>query len=296
VANAQVYTDNARTLHVQITQRVPVARIFDQAGNSYYLDNTLKSMPLSDRYVHYTTVVTNVPVFTSDSMDMVFKAKVVALVRYIDRDSFWNAQVSQIMVTDSMDFELMPVLGNHKIVFGDTTQMQDKFKNLFAFYKKVLNRVGWDKYEVLDVRYEKQVVASPALQWKVPVDKAAVNMSWVKSIIDNDTNDVAQPDMSTAPVTNNVTIINASSVPLKIAEPVAEHKVPESKVVQKVPTTKPTPIVKKLTPVAKKQERVVQAKSKPVVKNKTVKRDVNKEMKKESQSEQPQGKYIYKGE
>lgn len=187
IDKAQVYIDNAKTLHVSVLQRVPVARVFDRAGNSYYIDRELKAMPLSDKYIHYTTVVTNVPVFTNDTLDRDFKAQIAAMVKFIDGDSFWSAQVSQIMVTDSLEFELMPVLGNHIIRFGDTTRLNKKFSGLFAFYKNILNRVGWDKYEVLDIRYARQVVASPALPWKVPADKAAANMDWVKSIIGEDT-------------------------------------------------------------------------------------------------------------
>ncbi len=193
VADAQVFVDNRKVVHVNLTQRVPVARLFDQAGNSYYLDNTLAAMPLSDRYIHYTTVVTNVPVLKEDSTGDALKAQIVKLVRHIERDSFWSAQVSQIILNDDKAFEIVPVLGNHKILIGDTSNLDEKFENLYAFYKKVMVRIGWDKYEVLDVRYKGQVVASPALPWKPPTDKAMSNMNWVKSIIGNDTNKVIAP-------------------------------------------------------------------------------------------------------
>ncbi len=300
VAKAQVYVDNMRTLHVQITQRVPVARIFDRAGNSYYIDNMLDSLPLSDRYSHYTTVVTNVPVLKNDSVSSDLKGQLVALVRFVDKDSFWNAQVSQIMVNERNEFELLPVLGNQKIVFGDTTDMCNKFNNLFAFYGKVLNRVGWDKYEVLDLRFKNQVVASPALPWKAPVDKAAANMNWVKSIMDSDPGPISEPDMAAVP-TNNVTIINggmASAKKEQTAEPVkAEPKLPEP--------VKPAPKPeerKPVKPVSPKPERpVVQAKPKAKEEKKQLKKTVTQPVKREEQKEsnkeeQPKPKYIYKGE
>ena len=269
VNNAQVYVDNARVLHVSITQRVPVARLFDQTGNSYYVDNTLNAMPLSDRYIHYTTVVTNVPVFTNDTADRNFKAQIVALVRHIDRDSFWNAQISQIMVTDSMEFELMPVLGNHKIIFGDTTRLNEKFENLFAFYQKIMNRVGWDKYEVIDLRFHNQVVASPAIQWNAPVDKAAANMNWVKSIIGEEPKVDAAKTILT--VTNS-SIVNTVS-PVVTAPAVAK---PLPKVQQK-------PEQKRI---------VIEAKKEPQ-KKEPVKKIIKTETKIE---EKANPKYIYKGE
>lgn len=184
VGEAQVYVDNNRLMHVNVTQRVPVARIFEANGNSYYVDTTLSDLPLSEKYVYYTTVVTNMPELKNDSLSRSLKAQVLKLVRFVEDDTFWNAQVSQIIVDSNYSFEVVPVLGNQRILVGDTSRLVEKFDNLFLFYKNILNRIGWDKYQTLDLRYKDQVVASPALPWKAPVDKALSNMNWVKSIID----------------------------------------------------------------------------------------------------------------
>ncbi|MGN6569539.1 MAG: cell division protein FtsQ/DivIB [Flavipsychrobacter sp.] len=184
VGEAQVYVDNNRLMHVNVTQRVPVARIFEANGNSYYVDTTLSDLPLSEKYVYYTTVVTNMPELKNDSVSRSLKAQVLKLVRFVENDTFWNAQVSQIIVDSNCSFEVVPVLGNQRILVGDTSRLVEKFDNLFLFYKNILNRIGWDKYQTLDLRYKDQVVASPALPWKAPVDKALSNMNWVKSIID----------------------------------------------------------------------------------------------------------------
>src|ERR1044072_7501184 len=92
VANAQVYVDNRRVLHVNVTQRVPVARFFEETGNSYYIDSTMSMMPISNRYVYYTTVVTGVPILKNDSTGKSIMSQVAYLVKQIDRDTFWNAQ------------------------------------------------------------------------------------------------------------------------------------------------------------------------------------------------------------
>ena len=184
VADAQVYVDNARVLHMFVTQRVPVVRVFQKDSGSCYIDTTLSTMPLSDNYIYYTTVVTNVPVLKNDSVSRVLKMQIVSLVRKIQADSFWSAQISQVIVDSVGMFELVPVLGDQRIIFGDVTRMADKFNNLFSFYKNVLNHIGWDKYEVLDLRYNGQVVASPSLPYKGPVDKAVVNMNWINSIME----------------------------------------------------------------------------------------------------------------
>lgn len=188
VANAQVYIDNDRVLHLNVTQRVPVARIFGKDSSSYYIDTMLATMPIPDKYVFYTTAVTNVPDMGEDSAGMEQRRQIVALVRKIQADSFWNAQVSQVIVASAGNYELMPVLGDQRIIVGSLADIDDKLSNLYAFYKNVLNRIGWDKYQTLDLRYHGQVVAKPSLPFKGPEDKAvSVNkMSWIESIIETE--------------------------------------------------------------------------------------------------------------
>lgn len=185
VESAEVFTDAQHILHVRLRQRVPFARIFEEDGNSYYIDAALKTMPLSTHYTHYAPVVTGVPKLKSDSAVRTLRGKITGLVRFISRDSFWNAQVSQIDVRADGGFELVPVLGRQRIILGDTARLREKLDNLFAFYQQVQNKVGWNRYTTLDLRFEGQVVASPKLSWKVPVDHALSNINWLQAILDN---------------------------------------------------------------------------------------------------------------
>ena len=183
ISEAEVYVSNKREMHIYVTQRVPVARVFYDNGQSFYLDTALNVLPLSEQFTYYTTIVTNVPVLKEDSLNKALRAQIVRLVRFVERDSFWNAQIAQISVTPDMKFEFTPVLGTHKILFGDTTDMVEKFNNLFVFYKKVLNRIGWDTYQVIDLRFKGQIVASPAVPWQPEIKNPISNMDWVKSVI-----------------------------------------------------------------------------------------------------------------
>lgn len=183
VSSAQVYVDNEQQLALNITQRIPVARLFETNGTSYYLDSALHPMPLSTTYVHYVPIVTGAPQLREDSTGMATKGTILSLVNFITRHPFWNAQIAQIEVVEDLKFELIPILGKQRILLGDTSRLEQKLDNLFAFYQQVCNKVGWDKYHTIDLRYEGQVVASPALAWKAPVDRALSNMNWVKAIL-----------------------------------------------------------------------------------------------------------------
>ena len=88
VANAQVYVDNECVLQMFVTQRIPVARVFDRTMRTYYLDTTLSIMPISANYIYYTTVITNMPPVNNDSAGWALRKDMVKLVRRIQADSF----------------------------------------------------------------------------------------------------------------------------------------------------------------------------------------------------------------
>jgi cell division protein FtsQ len=160
IKNAELFFDNKRVLQVRITEREPVARIFTTLGNSFYLDSSGKVLPLSEKLSARVPVFTNFPFGKKLSgPDSALLKDVLSLSNYIYADSFWNAQIAQIDITGDQ-FEMVPVIGDHIIRFGNVSDMDKKFKKLFSFYKNVSTSVGFDKYEIINVEYDGQVVAT----------------------------------------------------------------------------------------------------------------------------------------
>jgi cell division protein FtsQ len=228
-------------------------------------------------------------------MDNAMKAQIVALVKYVENSDFWRAQISQIIVTDDRMFEVVPVLGKQKILIGDTSRLDEKFDNLYAFYKKVLNRIGWEKYEVLDVRYAGQVVAAPALPWKPPIDNAMSNMNWVKSIIgkDSGTYRIDSPSMQVMKVQSKNVVI---ATPKNIIDAAKESK---ASAVTKKGNVKAKPQEKKQVTETKKP---VVSKAPPKIKDKKIehkkteikeKSSAKKTDKKDKEKGTPAPKYLY---
>jgi cell division protein FtsQ len=183
VKHAQVFVDNQNCLNITVVQRVPQIRVFERTGNSYYIDTAQDILPLSDNYNHYELLFVNVPTITNDSLGESLKSKMLSIAKNIKSNKFWNAQTAQVVVNNSQDFQLITILGNQKILLGDTNDLDNKLENLLVFYQKIQNKIGWDKYEVLDARFQNQIVASPSLPWNVPIDRALTNMNWVKTIV-----------------------------------------------------------------------------------------------------------------
>lgn len=269
VADASLYVDAARVLHISVTQRIPVVRLFQQNGASCYMDNTYSLMPIAPNSVFYTSVVTNVPVLSNDSLSKSMKQQIAMLAHAIQADTFWNAQVSQIIVDSDRTFELMPVLGQQRIIFGDTSRMKEKFSNLYSFYINVLNRVGWDKYETLDVRFKGQVVAAPSLPYKGPVDKAATGMNWVNSIVQTE-----------AAIDSLHSQKEAAKAAAKVEPAVADKKeIKPEKKEQKATDKKEKPGARKVAAEVKNAK--PQAKDKKEEKKKEEKKVIKKEEKKD---------------
>jgi len=207
VESAQVFIDNQHFLNINVVQRIPQLRAFDRSGNSYYIDSAKHILPIAEHYTHYEILFVNVPEIKEDSLGKLLKNKMLAIANNIKTDTFWQAQTSEVVVQDVNNFEIIPVLGNQKILLGDTNNLKHKLENVFAFYKNIENKIGWDKYEVIDARFENQIVAAPSLPWKAPIDRAITNMNWVKTIVDNSPKDQADGQMSSINPNNTVDTI-----------------------------------------------------------------------------------------
>jgi cell division protein FtsQ len=176
IAHAKVYMTIDGKVKVEVKQRKPLLRIINAAGDSYYLDDDGKLMPLSDKYTMKVTVA-NGNIFESYATRYKYSVKdlakdekerkssildeLYAMGKFIDADPFWKAQVRQIYVNEDSDMELVPLAGDQKIIFGDTSAMEEKFNKLLTFYQQGLNTTGWwSKYSTINLKFKNQIVCT----------------------------------------------------------------------------------------------------------------------------------------
>jgi cell division protein FtsQ len=175
VAQAQVFITMGGVVEITVLQRQPILRIFNQAGESFYLDGLGHLLPLNPAYSTRVLVATGCidemfskrinylqdSVRKKDSTE--YRSVMINLYRmatYIIKDKFLRAQIDQISVDNIGEFELIPRVGNHIIVFGPAENLEEKFDKLFAFYKFGLSRAGWKRYNVINIKFKNQVVCS----------------------------------------------------------------------------------------------------------------------------------------
>ena len=172
IKDVQVYKTIDGQLMVNVTQRRPIVRVFSN-NKSYYIDEDGNLMPLSDKYTARLLVVSgelNEPYWKrnlynysdlSDSIvDKTLLDDVYKIAKYIDESEFFKAQIEQVYVNKESDFELIPKVGNHKIVFGGVDNLESKFEKLMIFYKKGLSKTGWNEYSEINLKYKNQVVCT----------------------------------------------------------------------------------------------------------------------------------------
>jgi cell division protein FtsQ len=161
VEKTNIYIDNQQQLNIQIEQRVPIARIFTTAGNSFYIDKVAQKLPLKNLSVMRLPVFTGFPSDNENlsKPDSILLQSIQHFSRIIQKDSFFLAQIAQINIAPNRDFELIPTIGDHMVLIGKAENIEDKLNRLYTFYKKVLVSSGLNAYAVLDLRFDHQVVA-----------------------------------------------------------------------------------------------------------------------------------------
>jgi cell division protein FtsQ len=161
INDAEIFFDNNEKLKVIVEQRKPIARIFSSSGGSFYIDSSGQRMPLSEKLSAKLPVFTGYPIDakknrTPAERKLIREVKDLSL--FLLSNDFWMAQVSQIDITSSKEFEMVPTIGNHIIEFGDGTNYEAKFKKLFVFYTQVLSKTGMDKYERIKIQYNNEII------------------------------------------------------------------------------------------------------------------------------------------
>jgi cell division protein FtsQ len=176
ISKAEVSMSIDGVVKVDVKQRNPIVRIMNTDGDSYYLDDEGKLMPLSDKYT-MKVLVANGNIMEPYSKRYMYSVENIgkdsllranskldelfAMAKFIHSDPFWKAQIHQIYYNEEDDMEIVPLAGDQRIIFGDTTAMAEKFNKLLTFYQQGLNTTGWwDRYSTINLKFRNQIVCT----------------------------------------------------------------------------------------------------------------------------------------
>ncbi|WP_017731850.1 cell division protein FtsQ/DivIB [Nafulsella turpanensis] len=161
VNSTEVFKDFRGNLFVNITQNRPLARIIRQYSPHAYISTEGEILPVSERFT------ARVPLISGPYTDKLVKSdlseteegrQVYELLRYIDEDPFWKAQIAQLEIDAKGHIIMYPQVTKQFIEFGKAEQIEQKFKKLKIFYDKILPAKGWNSYRKVNVKYQDQII------------------------------------------------------------------------------------------------------------------------------------------
>ena len=151
VENAECHKTLSGHVCINIQQRIPVIRVMNANGESYYIDTHGNIMPEA-RYVNDLIIATG-------SISKKYAQSVLTRVsNHIMADNFWKNQVVQINILNDGSMELVPRVGDHIVYLGVPSHVDKKLERLRKFYLYGLNKAGWNKYNYINLEFDNQII------------------------------------------------------------------------------------------------------------------------------------------
>lgn len=158
VKNCQVHRDLSGELTVDIEEYTPIARIVSDNKPDDYVTDGGDLIGISQHYTVRALLLSGNYFDQVQSLKEPKSKPILDLIKAINEDAFWKAQISQLVVESDGGITLIPEIGNHQIEFGMGIDIEAKFKKLKILYKEILPSKGWDKYKKISVKYRNQIV------------------------------------------------------------------------------------------------------------------------------------------
>lgn len=159
-------------LKIKAKPRQPFIRIIAKNGQSFFIDHNRTLVPTQQSHSAHVIFANGlIPVSLNDSLlrknysfntltDFSVLEEIFILAKHIETSEFLSSQIDQIYRNNKGEYELIPKIGNQVIILGKVDHLDHKLLKLEAFYKQALPFNGWEKYNTINLKYNKQVVCT----------------------------------------------------------------------------------------------------------------------------------------
>jgi cell division protein FtsQ len=155
IEKADAFKTPTGIIKLIIREKTPILRIMTDAGDGdYYIDSKGGVMPVSRRYAVLVPIASGYIEKESITTDL------YKFALFLQENNFWNNQIEQIYVHPDRDVELIPRVGEHRILLGTFDDFREKLDNLQLFYEQAIPKVGWGKYSRINLKFKNQVVCT----------------------------------------------------------------------------------------------------------------------------------------
>ena len=161
------------TWKIDVDMRVPIARIFNKYGETFYLDEDGNAMDVSPVHTARTLIISGeimdkkssisvTEIINNDSLISIRKLDdIYRISRYVCNDPLFHSLIGQVHLKKNGDFVLIPLVGDQEIIFGSAytdQEVEKKFEKLKIFYKEAMPYEGWNVYREISLKYDGQIV------------------------------------------------------------------------------------------------------------------------------------------
>jgi cell division protein FtsQ len=152
IQKSEVFVSINGVLKAVVTQRTPIARVFDE-NESFYIDSKGDRMPLS------VVQTARLPLVLGEITNK-NKKEMHDLLLLIYNDDFLKKNITGIEILPSGSLRMTNRNYNYDIEFGKLVEVERKFDNYKAFFQKAVHDTLVDKYKVINLKFTHQVVCS----------------------------------------------------------------------------------------------------------------------------------------
>jgi len=164
IEKAEVSRNLNGNLKISTTLKRPIARIVRPGSTGYYINEKGERMPLSNKFTARVLTVDGAgatqiklkpthfktPADTShQALDMLNK-----LVTHED----WKTMITHVHISQNMEFTLYPMVGADEIEFGNASDIDEKFKYMRWYFKKIIPHRGLDAYKKVSLKFKNQII------------------------------------------------------------------------------------------------------------------------------------------
>ena len=152
IQKSEVFISIDGVLKAMVTQRMPIARVFNENG-SFYIDSKGNRMPLSK------IQTARLPLVLGEISDKNEK-EMYDLLWFIYNDDFLKKNITGIEILPSGSLKMTNRNYDYAIEFGKTVEVERKFDNYKAFFQKAVHDTLIDKYKIINLKFTQQVVCT----------------------------------------------------------------------------------------------------------------------------------------
>lgn len=153
IDQALCYTTAEGKVTIQLIPRIPIMHVLNDAGEDFYIDNCGGTMPRAHHVIDLLVMTGHVRRATAGAL-------YTSLALTLNADPYWRDQIQEVHVDGDGEITLTPRIGDHLIILGDTSNIEDKLSRMKTFQSEGLDKAGWNRYKTISVKYAGQVIAT----------------------------------------------------------------------------------------------------------------------------------------